>query len=167
MTNLESDPLTRKLEELLLLPDDWNGQGAPAPSLDAIEMARAILTQEPPHGTMETQISADVDGGLALYFFGGNRMDDHGWRHQTGILVSNDGEACVYQKDRATNLPGTFEDVELSPSGIGCALMLIQSRLQGRTCDRGSDGHRHQADKSVSWAPAYGPTRDKWLETGG
>lgn len=55
------------LGELSSLTDDWDGEGAPKPSTDAIERARAILGALE-HGidVDEVEVDADVLGGVAL-----------------------------------------------------------------------------------------------------
>ena len=94
------DPLRRKLEELQLLQTGWDGRGADAPSGVAVESARSVLQLAREAGRGPDRLAADVEGGVAVYFFGGDIAADGGHSRQAGILIDNSGEAYVYQRQR-------------------------------------------------------------------
>jgi hypothetical protein len=96
----DADPAVAALDRLLLLPPDWDGRRAPAPSRNAIERAREILQIAREVGLVGARVSPDVEGGVALYFFGGGPMEDGGTARQAGVLLSNEGDAASYMRDR-------------------------------------------------------------------
>ena len=95
------DPLRKRLEELQLLQPGWDGRGADAPSGAAVGAASEVLYVSETLGRTPDRLTADVEGGVAVYFFGGSREPDGGYARQAGILIDNSGEACAYRRERA------------------------------------------------------------------
>jgi len=99
---VEHDPAYEQLVRLLLLEDGWDGHTAPSPSRASVDVARVVLQEAarceglsgPP------RITADVEGGVAIYFFGGDPLPDGGVPRQAGVLINNDGEGVLYMRDR-------------------------------------------------------------------
>ena len=59
----------RKIADLVALPDDWDGYGAPAPSAAAGDVARRLLSSLPDSMGRPSRIVPDAGGGLVLYWF--------------------------------------------------------------------------------------------------
>lgn len=82
------------------------------------------------HGMYEPRVAPDVEGGVAVYFFGGERHADDGFMRQGAILVSNTGEMTVCLRDRSQ--PDSDSVVtEVSEDGLGQAVQWIQWFLSG------------------------------------
>jgi hypothetical protein len=98
---LGRDPLVHRLLQLLQLAPAWDGRRAPTPSSTAVRITLTALERAPEHvRAEEARVAADVEGGIATYFFGGPRLADGGWERQGGLLVSNDGEVTLYLRSR-------------------------------------------------------------------
>jgi len=119
---VDHSPGYEQLVKLLLLQPNWDGQGAAAPNKAAIDVARAVVSASKDVGFNRPLVSADVEGGVATYFFGGTQLEDGGWSHQGGVLVDNDGDALLYLRDRRS--PGsTAEDV--GPDALSSAVQRV------------------------------------------
>lgn len=126
----DPDPAVDELRNLLLLPDDWDRRGAPAPTVPAVEVARFVLREGRSLGLLQARVSPDVEGGVATYFFGGEELPDGGWRLQAGVLSSNDGEVTVYLRDRST--PGAeINDVDATEESLREAIARIVTFIRG------------------------------------
>lgn len=111
-SQLEADLLA-----LLDLQHGWDGRRAPPPSLEAVAVARRAL--ELANDLPEARVVPDVEGGVALYFFGGGRHPDGGWNRRGGILVSYDAEATVHLRDRsAGNGDSSVEEIPAGEDGL-------------------------------------------------
>lgn len=123
---LEADLLA-----LLNLQPGWDGRRAPAPSPEAVAVVRRVL--ELANDLPETRVTPDVEGGVALYFFGGGRHPDGGWNRRGGILVSNDVEATVHLRDRTGgNGDSSVEEIPTDEDGLRGAVERVRSYVTGR-----------------------------------
>lgn len=113
------------LEDLLLLQDGWDGRRAPAPSKEAVCLARQVVLNVDAIG----RIAPDVEGGVTVYFFGGGEHVDGGWNRQGGIILSNDGELVLYLRDR---LQAGSQVSCLTAGDIGQAVERIHQFLEGK-----------------------------------
>lgn len=125
--NITYEPLVR----LLHLEDGWDGHGAPAPSRAAIDVARAVLQEATQRPDLDKAwVTADVEGGVAIYFFGGPRLPDGGLGRQAGVLVDNDGDGVLYMRDRSR--PGSVvDDVRSDTDALRDVLGRIATFLSG------------------------------------
>lgn len=125
-----ADPTMEALDLLLVLQAGWDGRKAPAPSREAIRLGRQALEAARGVNLSEARVSPDVEGGVAVYFFGGGRHNDGGWNRQGAIMVSNDTEASLYLRDRAK--PGAeVADINADPDGLGRAIERIRQFIVG------------------------------------
>lgn len=126
----DADPAVEALDLLLVLQSGWDGRKAPAPSSDAITVARRALHLARRHGLSQARVTPDVEGGVAVYFFGGGRHADGGWNRQGAIMVSNEEEASLYLRDRSR--PGAeVLDIGTEASALGQAVERIRQFVVG------------------------------------
>lgn len=57
-----------RLDELALFNDNWDGEGAPAPTSFTLEIAKEVIKWANKHNLLITQIDPDVLGGVAIWF---------------------------------------------------------------------------------------------------
>ena len=117
--------LRAKLNELRLLCDNWDGRGAVSPSPWAIAYAERILDAASAEGFAPHRVAADVEGGIAVYYFGGERATGGGHSRQVGMMIDNEGDGAVYFRERGgrmrclglaaatAHLGGLFAEVSL------------------------------------------------------
>lgn len=120
--------IREKLKALFTLQDDWDGRQSPRPNRDSLDVISRLIRNGLPPSAKEIRVTPDVEGGVALYFFGGELMSGGGWRYQTGILSSNDGEVMLYLRDRM-NIRAQFQDIEDSDEALSKAVECIQNFL--------------------------------------
>lgn len=89
--NIKMVEVVREIESLQQLQPDWDGDGAPAPSPEAIQRALEVVARV---HRLPDDVDPDAVGGIALWFYG-----DDGRMVMVG--VRNDGRAavCSYQPD--------------------------------------------------------------------
>jgi hypothetical protein len=89
-----------RFSEIAKLSDNWNNQGAAAPSAEAISLARRAvrLMRRAPD-----RIVADADGGVAIYLFGSKVREDGAHHRYASLVVGNDGEVALVLRDRTSN----------------------------------------------------------------
>ncbi len=126
----DEDPSVEALNQLLLMSEGWDGRGAPAPSVDAIRIARGVLRAGRQTGLPIARVVPDVEGGVATYFFGGTKMIDAGWSRSAGLLTSNDGEVALYLRDRVVGAT-VIDPSESTETGVMAAVLRIKSFLLG------------------------------------
>lgn len=97
----DADPAVEALDLLLVLQSGWDGRKAPPPSSDAIRVGRHALALARSQGLVHARVTPDIEGGVAVYFFGGGSHSDGGWNLQGAIMVSNEDEATLYLRDRS------------------------------------------------------------------
>lgn len=120
--------IAERLRSFLLLEDGWDGARAPAPSRLAVDVGHLVLDLSEKVGLDIDRVVPDVEGGLAVYFFGGAELPDGGRQLQLGVLAANDGEALLYIRDRGA-AGSKIEEIEPSNDGIAAAVARIRSIL--------------------------------------
>jgi hypothetical protein len=92
-------PALQALDSLGEFPDNWDREGAPSPSVEAITRANGMLKWATEAGLSVTDVDADVLGGVAIWLVG-----DHGRRVWLSCMnnghdsvVMSDGRGVVYQ----------------------------------------------------------------------
>ncbi len=66
-------PWTQDLKEIRKLQDNWDGEGAPIPTEEAIQRAQRIMIWALEAELSVTDLSADVMGGVGFYLQGRNK----------------------------------------------------------------------------------------------
>lgn len=61
------------------LQDDWDGEGAPRPSGEALERAQTVMDWAESKGLLVVDLDADVLGGVALYIKASAGADRQVW----------------------------------------------------------------------------------------
>jgi len=130
-STVDEDPAVDALEHLLLLDEGWDGRAAPAPNIGAVNVARSLLQAGRVMGLATPRVVADVEGGVATYFFGGVSMEDGGWSRSGGLLTFNDGGGAIYLRDRLTRSTD-IEEVSTTDTNLGAVVRRIQSFLLGQ-----------------------------------
>lgn len=115
----------QELLDIIRLPLGWDGGHAPTPSSIAVDIASRCVEEAYATTLANCRITADIEGGVAVYFFGGGKALDGGWNHQGGILISNNGETSLYLRDRA-NKGAEISDVDPTEEGIRLAVLDIK-----------------------------------------
>lgn len=118
------------MKSLSLLEDGWDGDKAPAPSQIAVDLSYLITNLAYQLGRGADRVAPDVEGGVATYFFGGDRLDDGGYSLQIVLLASNEGDVVLYVRDRS-KAGAEISDVEPTEEGIRAALAQIKMLLVG------------------------------------
>lgn len=115
----EISPMTiadRYLRAVQSLGDDWDGEGAPRPSVGALGNARRVLIAALGQSMSPSFIEADVLGGVAIGFDStalvGDRPKRSAW-----IACMNSGSVSVVLRDRATGNKSRGE--AFTPGGAG------------------------------------------------
>lgn len=101
--NLVGDKMLRRLVALEQMAADWNGYGSPPPSPKAIDNARSVCQAASSVGGASDRIVASAEGGVALYWFGTERIDGGAHRRYGWIEAENDGELSALTADRLTD----------------------------------------------------------------
>lgn len=127
---VDQDPAIEQLMKLMLLPSNWDGRGAPAPTRSAATIAHVAVEAGRSVGLQDIRVSPDVEGGIATYFFGGPKMADGGWSRQAGILADNDGEAVLYMRDRGQK-GADVEEIESGAEDIRAVVNRILKFIAG------------------------------------
>lgn len=127
----ESDPAMEALNRLLVMQPGWDGSRAPAPSQEAINIARGAVAEARSAELGEARVVADVEGGVAVYFFGGEKLADGGWSRQGGFLVSNDSEVSLYLRDRRRR-GSDIAEIEPCAESLARAVRQIRDFVSGR-----------------------------------
>ena len=122
--------LAKQLEQLATLEVNWDGHGAPVPNDGAMKIAYEAVTISQEFSFPDARVTPDVEGGVAVYFFGGATIDDGGWSHQAGILIDNDGDMVLYLRDRSKD-GSDISDVGTSTEEIRAALKSIYQFING------------------------------------
>jgi len=118
------------LRALRDLPPGWDGGHAPPPRAAAIDRLLPAVRLAEAAGALPDRAVADVEGGAALYFFGGPRSADGGWQLQAGLLANNDGELVLYLRDRSQPA-GAFEELPEGTGPLPAAVRQIARFLNG------------------------------------
>jgi hypothetical protein len=84
------------LTQLSSVPDDWNGYGSPAPSTEAIRVAKTILNTLWTERLLPRRVLPSAEGGVALVFSSANE-------NRAVIETLNSNEAFILVYDRAGN----------------------------------------------------------------
>jgi hypothetical protein len=84
------------LTQLSSVPDDWNGYGSPAPSTEAIGIAKAILNTLWTERLLPRRVLPSAEGGVALVFSSANE-------NRAVIETLNSNEAFILVYDRGGN----------------------------------------------------------------
>jgi hypothetical protein len=95
-----------------------------------VQAARHVLQHTDRGGLGEVRVVADVEGGIGVYFFGGGKQDDGGWGRRGAILISNDGEATRYRKDRSWS-EAEIEDISMDHDSLSSAGDTIRKFVLG------------------------------------
>lgn len=82
------------------LDDNWDGQGARAPSELACEIAHRLLDEAIRQGMPPDRVVPDVTGGVALYWFGAEQMEGGAHRRYASIGVENYGDVALLMVER-------------------------------------------------------------------
>jgi hypothetical protein len=84
------------LTQLSSVPDDWNGYGSPAPSAEAIGIAKTILNTLWTERLLPRRVLPSAEGGVALVFSSANE-------NRAVIETLNSNEAFILIYDRSGN----------------------------------------------------------------
>lgn len=105
-----------RLDEMLMFEDNWNGEGAPAPSRAAVDMAASVLFSLAMLGLKPDVILPDAEGGVALWF----DIRKGGPQRDAVVAVRNSGLQLVTLDDRDDpNAGGVFHfGAEIKPVDI-------------------------------------------------
>lgn len=120
-----------RLGELALLADGWNGYGAPAPSVVALERMQDVLAAAEAAGFVPSRLAADADGGVFAYWFGAETLPGGSHRRVASMLVDNDGCAAAHTQDRLAGDAGFAFDVRL-PDLVGETLARLREFVEAR-----------------------------------
>jgi hypothetical protein len=115
--------LERELAGTENLPANWNSNGSPAPSADAISIARKVLDVLRTAEVVPRKVMASAEGGVAIVFTssGDNRA----------VIESlNDGDLSLLLYDRRS---GNAENLDWDWTGSGQAglVLALREHLQG------------------------------------
>lgn len=127
----DRNPAVAALDALMVCQPGWDGDRAPAPSGWAIEAGRLVVEMANREGLSPPRVTADVEGGVALYFFGGGAMADGGTCLQAGVLLANEEEASLYRRDRRVT-GSQIEEIQTDATSLGAAAAKIRAFLVGR-----------------------------------
>jgi hypothetical protein len=83
--------MREQLETFRTYSDNWDEEGAPAPSPDAIARAQKVLDWAEAKGLTVTEVDADVLGGIAIFFASKNRRACTVWI----ACMNTEGDAAV------------------------------------------------------------------------
>lgn len=75
----EHGTMKEALGSLGSLQDDWDGEGAPKPSGEALQRAQAVMDWAESKGLLVVDLDADVLGGVALYLRASSGADRQVW----------------------------------------------------------------------------------------
>lgn len=105
------------LAPLSALADGWDGEGAPAPSADSIEAARAVLRDLATHGVEPAaeDVTADVMGGVSVYLYGPAGSGRSVW-----LAFGNGGTPVIVCTG------GTLKAGRLTPESMADALAFVR-----------------------------------------
>lgn len=95
-------PLLRDLWELARLAPGWDGHEAPPPSPVACERVHQTLSLALARGLAPTRLVPDVNGGLAVYWFGEETLPGGAHCRVAALKVTNEGEIVAREQDRTT-----------------------------------------------------------------
>lgn len=93
ITSVQS--LSPLLRPLLALKDNWDGEGAPAPSAAALSNASAFLESAAAHGYAPYDVDGDVMGGVALWFCGPKGAEPEVSERWCWIACGNQGHISI------------------------------------------------------------------------
>lgn len=99
----ETSPMTiadAYLGQVRSVAEDWDGEGAPAPSKTAIENARRVLVTTLGNAMTPAYVEADVLGGVAIGFDSASVVGDRPKR-SAWIACMNNGSVSMVLRDRA------------------------------------------------------------------
>lgn len=96
MTESAQDTVRRRLKEIGELPDNFDDNGAPAPSADSVRRASALLEWAIAEN-MNVDIGPDAMGGVGIYADGNGSLADR----MIWFAFMNDGhDTLVASEDR-------------------------------------------------------------------
>ncbi|MDP3212500.1 MAG: hypothetical protein Q8S73_00240 [Deltaproteobacteria bacterium] len=87
---------------LARLSAGWDGHDAPPPSAMACERAHQVVSVAASRGFTPSQVVPDVEGGVALYWYGEERTAGGGHRLAASVSIDNDGDLFASMVDRVT-----------------------------------------------------------------
>lgn len=100
-----------EIDRLARLPDDWDGEDAPAPSEMAVRVARDILAPLAALG-LDMEIDADVTGGVSFTLYGTAP------RRSAWVACMNSGVTTVVLNKGDGSVPDGFRYDDGSPARI-------------------------------------------------
>jgi len=109
-----SDPAPSDAISLDIQPD-----AAPPPSGVACELARQVTEHAVAAGFEPSRVVADVEGGIAVYWFGTETLAGGSHRKVASITIGNDGELAGLTEDRTAE----------AREGFGVALETVDAAL--------------------------------------
>jgi hypothetical protein len=125
--------LVQQMDALRQLQNNWDGDGAPAPSAEAFTVCETVIgiMQEVFEGCagVAFRVVADVMGGLGVYAFGGSHHPVDGWSKQTGILIDNSGATTLYMRDVHVIQQAGADMCEIVEGGLRDAAEMIAQFL--------------------------------------
>jgi hypothetical protein len=99
------------INELAAYENGWDGDGAPAPNVDAQRLAKTFASEITAADITPQRIVADASGGIVFWFFVPNSSDDSDARWAS-IECLNSGVVLLTMDDRTTDKPAIIEQVE-------------------------------------------------------
>jgi len=103
------------------LVEGWDGSCAPAPNESAIAAALLVASENLPEGCRDWRAVPDIEGGIVVYMFGGEALQDGGWSLEAGLSISNEDGNALYLKDRVSD-EILVEDVDGDPAALRTSL---------------------------------------------
>jgi hypothetical protein len=82
--------ISKKVEPLRMLTENWDGEGAPRPDDAAIARAERIVRWAMDHALDIEDVSPDVLGGVAVFLHGHFAPHRRAW-----VALMNDGGDCI------------------------------------------------------------------------
>lgn len=121
------DALLRSLSSLSHLADNWDGMGAIAPTPDVIARGALALIATAWADVWPSRVCADVDGGVAIYYFGGGIKPEGGHTRWVALMLANDGGSTLIRRNEFGSDAGNLGD------DFAHAAELVSAYLQAAT----------------------------------
>jgi hypothetical protein len=117
------DPTTQAALELGTLTDNWDGEGAARPSVEAIERAVLTIQWAKDLGLKVTDVDADVLGGVAVWLGSAAHPDRRVW-----VSCMNNGRDTIVMSNRE----GVVGQAQLADETRGLAVAFLAANLDGQ-----------------------------------
>ena len=128
-TTQVSDPFEDQINAIRAVCDDWDGDGAPAPTPSALERISSVGADLITSGLMGAELLPDADGGAGFWIDSIVPFSDTGKHRSAWVVCRNDGQNFVVMHHNVPTRDIEFQRFEPSERESIARMMVAIKRF--------------------------------------